>query len=87
MRIVRWIRIMRSSELALRQIFSPEQWDSIVKEAMFRTVKLDPGADEAEEVVSAIGSLPDAVRTRLRPKLRISKQVVTLNQLSDPEYL
>ena len=41
MKIVRWIRLMRAAEIALKtRLFKPEEWDEIVEDSMYRYVDI-----------------------------------------------
>ena len=41
MKIVRWIRLMRAAEIALRRIFTPKEMNDIYEESLYRYVSLD----------------------------------------------
>ena len=41
MKIVRWIRMMRVAEIALRRLLKDEEWEEVVEEAMYYRVKFD----------------------------------------------
>ena len=44
LKIVRWIQFMRCTEMALKKLFTLEQWREIQSESKYRTVSLDKKA-------------------------------------------
>ena len=38
---MRWIRMMRVAEIALRRLLKEQEWEEVVKEAMYYRVKFD----------------------------------------------
>ena len=60
---------MRCAELALREILTEEQWESIVKESIYNRIEIDPKVERPDLTTSALNMVPDVVRSRKKPKL------------------
>jgi len=50
LKIVRWVQMMRCTDVALKRLFTPEQWAEIEKEAKFKQLTFET-VDGKEEVV------------------------------------
>lgn len=47
LKIVRWIQFMRCTELAMKKLLSPSQWQKIKKQAKFKYIFYDEDVDDA----------------------------------------
>ena len=41
LKIVRWLQFMRCTSLAMKKLFTVEQWKEIEKQALFKTITID----------------------------------------------
>ena len=52
MKIVRWIRMMRVTELAMKRLFSKDQLDEMIEESMYRYIELNHSSDMPKEMTA-----------------------------------
>ena len=46
LKIVRWLQFMRCTSLAMKKLFTVQQWKEIEKQALFKTITIDPVSKE-----------------------------------------
>ena len=41
LKIVRWLQFMRCTSLAMKKLFTVQQWEEIERQALFKTITID----------------------------------------------
>ena len=46
LKIVRWLQFMRCTSLAMKKLFTVQQWEEIERQAKFKTITIDTDTKE-----------------------------------------